>query len=572
MQKKEEDVHFFLTNNSGGYASFGNNSFSQYTGIFFFLKKDWELYKTIESIVRTDNEKLRGKVSYLDNTLTYLSNDREPLFVTFDFRRIHDYSDQGRIYTLKLLKNFVIVEYKKYSDNSLTNLVETKYLAIKISEEDSKSIRINSEWLKREYSYDKNRGIKYEFYVFNGFNATTNSLTIGFGETEKDAIKNANNKLKVLEQEKSILKIAENSLQNLVINFQTKNNKNKTQNGILAGFPWFYQIWGRDECISLGGLIASKKYDLVKNIIFRNLDALENGFVPNRIPSSTLTSIDATGWLYKRVSDFLIAIHQNNKLNTYIRQKDLELILEKLDTSISAYTLQMKNNLIINKPLETWMDTSDSSGADNRSGARIEIQCLFLNMCVLATYLSKILGKDYKKYELLEINVKLATKKELISKGILLDGKTEQQDFTIRPNVFLAHQVYPQLLSNNEWEKTFDKVIQECWLFWGGLSSISQNSNLFTKRHTGFNNASYHRGDSWYFLNNLAAMSLIKVNSTKYADQIEKITEASIKELLYSGIPGQCAELSSAEEQTSEGCLAQAWSSSTLIELIHKLS
>jgi len=572
MQKKEEEVHFFLTNNSGSYVSLGNNSFSQYNGVFFFLKNEWEIYKTIESIVRSDSEELKGKLAYTNNTMTYVSNIKETLLLTFDFRRIHNYSDQGRIYSIKLLKNFAIVEYKKYSDNSLTKLVETKYLAIKIKEEDSKSIRINNEWIKREYSYDKNRGIKYEFYVFNGFTVTTDLLTIGFGETEKEAIKNANNSLIVNEKETSILKITENSLQNLVINFQTKKDKNKTQNGILAGLPWFYQIWGRDECISLGGLIASKKYNLVKSIIFRNLDNLDNGFVPNRTPSSTLASIDATGWLYKRISDFLIAIHQNNKLNTHIEQKDLELILKKIDESISAYTQRMKNNLIINKSLETWMDTSDASGTDDRSGARIEIQCLFLNMCVLATYISKILGKDYKKYELLETNVKLATKKELMKDGILLDGKTEQQDFTVRPNVFLAHQVYPQLLSNKEWEKTFDKVIQECWLFWGGFSSISKNNTLFTKRHTGFNNSSYHRGDSWYFLNNIAAISLIKVNVNKYADQIEKITEASIKELLYSGIPGQCAELSSADEQTSEGCLAQAWSSSTLIELIHRLS
>jgi len=570
MQKKEEDVHFFLTNNSGGYASLGNNSFSQYNGIFFFLRKDWELYKTIETIERTDNETLKGNFAYSENTLTYTSPVTESILITFDFRRIHDYSDEGRIYTITKQKKFVIVEYKKYSDNSLTTLVDTKYLAIKTNDEDSQNTTISNDWIKREYAYDRNRGIKHEFYVFNGLNITAKEITIGFGNSQNEAIKNASNKLIVQESEKSILKIAENSLQNLIINFQT--NKNKTQSGILAGFPWFYQIWGRDECISLGGLIASKKYALVKEIIFRNLENLENRFVPNRTPSSTLASMDSTGWLYKRISDFLIATHQNNKIDTHISKNDVELILSKLDESISSYTAHIDNNLIINQPLETWMDTTDSAHTDTRSGARIEIQCLFLNMCILATYLSKILGKEYKKYEDLEKNTKEATKRELMNNGILLDGKDNQKDLTERPNVFLAHQVYPQLLSNSEWEKTFDKIIQECWLPWGGFSSISRTSNLFTKRHTGLNNSSYHRGDSWYFLNNLAALSLIKVNYKKYADQIEKIAEASIKELLYSGIPGQCAELSSAEEQTSEGCLAQAWSSSTLIELIHKLS
>ncbi|PIN80677.1 hypothetical protein COV13_03195, partial [Candidatus Woesearchaeota archaeon CG10_big_fil_rev_8_21_14_0_10_32_9] len=63
MQKKEEEVHFFLTNNSGSYVSLGNNSFSQYNGVFFFLKNEWEIYKTIESIVRSDSEELKGKLA-----------------------------------------------------------------------------------------------------------------------------------------------------------------------------------------------------------------------------------------------------------------------------------------------------------------------------------------------------------------------------------------------------------------------------------------------------------------------------------------------------------------------------
>jgi glycogen debranching enzyme len=95
---------------------------------------------------------------------------------------------------------------------------------------------------------------------------------------------------------------------------------------------------------------------------------------------------------------------------------------------------------------------------------------------------------------------------------------------------------------------------------------------LFQNSHTGINNKSYHRGDSWYFVNNIAAMSLAKLDYNKYKDQIEKIKNASVNEMLYSGFLGQCAELSSAEKQDSSGCLAQAWSASTLSELLFVLS
>lgn len=571
MQKKEVGANFFATNNKGSYLSIGKPFFSQYNGIFFFIESEWNLYKTIDSIERIDGKTLEGNFSFKENTVQY-TGPGEQVKLSLDFRRIHDYDDQGRIYKINSKENSIIIRYDKYENNALQKIVETKYLAVTIKSDnnDSNNIQILSNWIKKIYEYDQRREIKSEFYVYEAAIIKSNKFTIGFGQTEKEALTNSMLELEQEEKEPSILKIAENSLKKLIIHIS--RTRKQEEIGILAGFPWFYQIWGRDENISLGGLIASKQFSQTKKILLRNLDNLNKGFVPNRYPQSELDSIDATGWLYKRIEDFLISAHKTKTLHKHITKKELEIILKKLDESIIAYVKKMEGDLIINKPLETWIDTTDPEGKDGREGARIEIQCLFMNMCVLAQYLSKILGLPAQKYEQLEQKTKSATKKELMHKGILIDGKTQNKDLTTRPNVFLAHQIYPPLLTNKEWEKTFDKVIEECWLDWGGLTSISKNSPLYVKRHTGFNNSSYHRGDSWYFVNNIAAMSMMDVNYEKYSEKIEKIAEASIKEMLYSGIIGQCAELSSAEEQTSEGCLAQAWSSGTIIELIHKLS
>ncbi len=393
MEKKEADIDFFVTNNSGSYISLGKDNFSHYNGVFFFLEEEMELYKTIEHIAIKEGKQLEGKFAFRDKTAIYESDKEQTLILTLDFRRIHDFDDQGRIYTITKNKQYTIVKYDKYENNSLQKIKETFYLAIKPRQVFSE-IKILSEWSQKKYAYDSSRGTKSEFYVYKGLEIKTNKINLGFGKTENEAIKNADKNISFEETDKSILKIAEKSLDRLIVNLQGKKIE-----GIFAGFPWFYQIWGRDELISLGGLIASGKYNLSKKILMRNVDNLTKGFVPNRFPSSNLISIDSTGWMYKRIADLLVALHKNEKLGTHISKKELQIIYKKLIESIEAYKNRMKTDLIINNPLETWMDTADPEGKDNRSGARIEIQCLFLNMCSLASYLSKILDQDFSEYE-----------------------------------------------------------------------------------------------------------------------------------------------------------------------------
>ena len=90
--------------------------------------------------------------------------------------------------------------------------------------------------------------------------------------------------------------------------------------------------------------------------------------------------------------------------------------------------------------------------------------------------------------------------------------------------------------------------------------------------HSGSDNKSYHRGDSWYFINNIVATQLYAVDSKEFAVKIQSILDASLKDLFFSGVIGGSSEISSAGMQTGEGCLNQSWSSATLIELIYLLS
>ena len=109
------------------------------------------------------------------------------------------------------------------------------------------------------------------------------------------------------------------------------------------------------------------------------------------------------------------------------------------------------------------------------------------------------------------------------------------------------------------------------WLPWGGLATIDKNSYYFNSKHTGENSQSYHSGDSWFYLNNLVAIVLQKNNPERYRAYIDKIIQASSREILLMQAIGCGGEISSAESLTSQGCWSQAWSSAMFIELFEQL-
>lgn len=594
----------FLSKGEGGFFSLGNIG-TQYTGWFHFLQEEWELYKTIESIsfnkeldninvkensfdLNSENESAEFFLEDNNNLFCNISGYKGYLNLDFDFRRIHDYDDAGRIYTVIPDKksNTTTIKYDKYADFSLSSIKETFFLKIT-----GLLLEEQGEWIKKEYASDAKRNIRNEFYVYRVKGKIDSlkdkqKILFTFYSKNKQVDKKTNKKIKnkILKNKKdnSSLKkftgsffeiTAEHAINNLFIT--TKNN-GKEQHAIFAGLPWFYQVWSRDELISMTGLLEQKRYTESKEIIMRHFkNILSDGFLMNRWPRSDLGSADGIGWLFKRTLDLITLLEEKEQIEDYFSKDELKEILKKTERSIDTITqTKMKNGLITNNALETWMDTFDDKSNDGRAGARIEIQALHLAGLELAINLSKFLETSYDKYHAQKNKILGIIHEKLIVNNVLLDGlySDGSQDMTIRPNVFLAYYIFPELLPLRLWRTTFDKILEECWLSWGGVSSISKNHEWFQPRHTGINNNSYHRGDSWYFINNIVGISLLRVDKEKYQEKIEKILEASTNEMLFSGFLGQCAEISSAVEQTSEGCLAQAWSAGTLLEFLNEVT
>jgi len=565
----QDEVGFLLTNKSGAYLSLFNQPTSRYQGWFVPFRNN--LYKIIENIEPTGfpsvgqlenvfwsvNRK-RGSLNenfFLPpkcNSLIYEISEPGEIELTLDIKESYQDPEFGRFYEISAEKDVIVIKYRYENEAEF-------YLAIKSETLDYQEI---GEWISRNYQLDQKRNSPpFERYVYRALRITGQKIVFSIAEEKKEAVKEArfvfkkgtvlkkaamekNEKLSHLTDIKDTeLKMAYisacNSLDDL-----TFSNQNGL--GIYAGLPWFFDFWARDEAVSLRGLgiFSGEK---AKNILFGLLAEIEED---GRISTRPTGNVDAVGWLFKRAGDFI----SEKKFN----KKEIKIIKEILEKSIEGLLKHhTQNSLAINASSETWMDSQD------RNGARIEAQALRLKMYQMAYQLTK-----EKKYFELERKLREITRDKFWNGQFLADGS---DDFTIRPNIFLAAYIYPDFLEKDEWTRCFENILPKLWLDWGGFATIDKDSPLFRDSHTGQEPTSYHNGDSWFYLNNLIALVLYQFGGRKFICQIDKVLEASAKEILWKGLIGCHAELSSAKEFNSEGCWTQAWSSALFLELINGL-
>lgn len=549
--KTAKDVYnasLLLSNKIGGYLYLANKPTSRHQG--FFFNEDFRMFKLLESIrlpmeiteitnkfssiVREYGKRISEEYTLPTgfNSFIYeVSGYNGQLGIDLDCRESSDNDDWGRFYNIAIEKDRIIINYEKQSSYRLYLVITGRNL---------KAEKVK-EWKKTEYELDKARNSEFMANVFTALNlfAEEDTKLVFTASTDKDkAVKEGDyvfrniNKLKRKQLNSLIYKYipgnkdkriaynaALNSLNSLLVNI----NKNS---GLFSGLPWLFQFWARDELISLNALpkkeaaeIMSKYFSLVE----------DSGAIPSRHPHLSHESIDALGWLYLRS-----------------KSKD------KLENALKSLKEKSENTdgFVVNKPKETWMDTIE------RSGVRLEVQCLKLNML-------KLSGNAEAEKEFLA-----KARKEFWNGKILFDGIG---DAALRPNIFLAYYTYPELLSADEWKKCFRNMVPNLWLQWGGISTLGRKAKSFSKMHTGDNTKSHHGGDSWFFMNNLAAYCMLNVDKKRFKRNVDKILDSSTNDILWHGINGHHSELSSSLKQSSEGCLCKALSSAMFVELVNAL-
>ncbi|MFT7615527.1 MAG: putative glycogen debranching enzyme [Candidatus Woesearchaeota archaeon] len=614
LYKKEELAvdsrceSFLLTQKQGTFF-FGSwkESFSRYQGLHFPIQTSdgWDMVKSvhtctlekepvkIESTLATTtcvyDDDARVTYAMLASGVLYITaqNSFDSLRLLCDCRGIYDFASNGRFYSFSEEEGCIILTYEKHTGNDEQSELGTfydhpyrMYIVIKTTAK----IEKKAHWMNQQYELEKKRNAgNGESYIFdalrflcNGsetitlhasFNKEDSLAKVNEAFSEENTVSTAIEQAEAIETQGTLIqqqfayRYAIKALDDLLV---TVND----HQGIFAGLPWFYHFWTRDEAISLGGLLVQKKTPDVLRILLREITSVcSDGRISNRFPHSDLGSADGIGWACKRLYDF---VQQNRKdLYSLISKEKLTQITAVLVASAKELETQyMHEGLIKNEALETWMDTG--APYDVRDGFRIEIQALYAIQLRLVCLLQTVLGQLTTEFDQREHDFR-TTVAQRFGKTYILDGinADSTDDVTVRPNIFLAYYLYPWMFEETLWKTTFDAVIDACYVDWGGFATIQKTSPLYVSTYAGETNESYHRGDVWYWVNNLAAICLHKISPSKYNTIIDQITNASVKEILESGSVGRPAEVSSAKELESQGCYLQAWSAATFIELLH---
>lgn len=571
MKITKEDNSFILSNKKGGYCHLATKPTSRYQGLFF--NDNFKMYKVIDQIeLKGDITEIKNNfyniqrkrknlietffVPYNHDSLIYELNREKEIELILDIRESYKSPELGRCYKIKEENNKLIVKYSQENEFECYIVISGYSNFNKIEK-----------WFNQNYELDKQRNsLPYEKYVFSALKLRSKKIIISFSKDKDKAVKEnefISNNLDLLKKKQK------EYIENLFKKVKIKNINRRfayycalkqlddltvtinNKEGIYAGLPWFFQFWSRDELISLKALLLMKKYYKVKKIIARITDNISKNGLTNKFTGDDTKSADSIGWLCKRLEDL------NTESKKHLIEKDIKKIIKKLESFVDYYVhkKKKKDGFIVNNEKETWMDSLD------RNGIRVEIQALWLTIFRLLYDLTK-----KEKYKIYEYRLKKNIIKKLWNNKYFADGL---DDWTIRPNIFIAAYVYPKLLNKAQWTRCFERIMPKLWLSYGGLSTVDKNNESFHKAHTGENNLSYHNGDSWFYINNMAALVLHRTDKKKFKKYIDCILKTSTEEILWKGSIGCSAELSSANKLKSQGCLSQAWSSAMFIELIN---
>lgn len=574
-----DDISLMLSG-GGSYLWMGENSNSRYQGAFFEF--NGELIKIVDNILPRGGGKVLALENYFwqakrvrakneetfflgGDFLIYEIKKLAPIEIILDIKKIYHNPEFGRHYLVWQKDDLLMASYRQDGDFCVREL----FLAIA---GDFSKTEIKNQWILRKYSLDKKRASPpFQRWVFSPASIFASKLAIAAGIDREKTMARAREVWREREQLKKQRRQSIATPKKLFLFADKKTRcvaaaKNSAKNSLAsllvcrggelflrAGLPWFFQIWQRDEAVSLPGL-AHFDQSAAEKIFWHQIDELKKN-------NYHFDTADGVGWLFFAAAEFL----RQNRFNGEEKGEIFDCLKKAIDYSLENNTA---SGLAVNDDGEkTWMDSL------NRAGAAIEIQAMRLNMYALAVKLATNIKQKAYYLKLRNDLAKSARAHFFDGKRAadIFNPKTGIADFVCRPNIFLAAHIFRETFSSAEWQAIFDWALPKLWLDWGGLATISKDDLRFCADDTGENPASYHNGDSWFWINNLAAIVLAQTNYRKYETFVEKIFEASQNDILWRGAVGYPSEISSAREFCSAGCPNQSWSAATFLELCREL-
>ena len=528
------------------------------------------------------NNKNYEDIYYLSSKgLVYSSNYDSWIYLDLDCKNKNDFDKWGRNYKIYKKNNIYIIEYTKTKTNQSDNEYQV-FLGILGSNITFEKLE---QWIEKEYDYSKMRGTESNIHIFRALRFKTsrnNKVFFCYGFSQEEVLNKTSSIERGLKKEYSEDKIKLNKnlripqfkkllTSNVNLGYKLSNNAISnfiTKKGSVAGVPWFNDVWSRDELASMNSLILNESYELVKERLEFYINSINpnTGMIKRIDTIDSLESPDSVFWLSNRLINFISILDYKKKLNDFYSKEELNRIFTTLENSfknIMKINFDREVGLLKVKHGDSWMDTIITVYP-------IDIQTQLLGFISNLSELAEVIGDKEKKSHYHEFWVELAdnVKSKYFRDNLLY---AEYNSKRVNCNVFLAYYFCPDLLTQKEWELVFDNSLKQLKTFWGGISSLSKFDSNYRGEYSGENNLSYHNGDSWFWINNIAAIVLHDVNEKKYREFIHRIIISSTKDILENGCIGYSSEISSAKEQKAYGCFAQLWSSAFYIEMIDRV-
>lgn len=533
IEKETESDILFLKNNDV-WLILSQEKRSRYFG--GFILKDGQAFRFLDNI--EFGEKIKNIIILNPNEIIiefwhnhcYLKLEEKSIHLIFSYwTNVKLNLDSKYIFNNNAFARNIIVETPKVNHIFVKQYFNDQLINQLLIETDS-NVQIKKQWVKQDMNFDKKRNsYPYEWWTYECFEGKIRELKINLLPNDSQDF-NPNEKT---DHQNSIFILNHNPShqnQSPLNNFLVKRIMLfETNQYFAAGFPWFYEHWYRDELLSLYLLKENIDKNIYKQKLNFYLNNLETIWDKNKPVNSQYQQ-----WQWDGADTLLLFI-------ATAEQKLLENNAERIIACFKLWQKKfMKNNVIHLPSYSTWMDTL------NRQEA-IEIESLYVNA------LNKLISlKNIDELVKIRLKAELEVRENELKKKII----NRDND----PNIIFAFLFTKYILPQETWTQVFDKLLKNNYLLWGGLATLNTDNPHFQNEDDGEKNSAYHRGNSWYFLNNLLGISLCEINIIKYKEIIEKIYLSSLDDLLKDGALGFSSEISSAKERRSEGTIAQLWS------------
>jgi starch synthase (maltosyl-transferring) len=373
---------------------------------------------------------------------------------------------------------------------------------------------------------------------------------------------------------------------------------------VIAGYPWFLD-WGRDSLIFCRSLIELERFEEAKAIL-RLFGRFErDGTLPNMIcgeDAQNIETSDAPLWFFACCRDLIKKEKTTDFLKEELDNRTVKEILLSIASSLingtkTGVVADPETFLLYSPSHFTWMDTNIPA-CSPRQGYPVEIQALWYNALVLLKFIDTTNKKDWEKkaktVQRAILDLFYVEESGFFSDCLHSDGpvgaKNAVADDALRPNQLILFT-----LGVIEDKKIVQKCVETCQqlLVPGGIRSLAdrkvetpihiiykgvsiKNPHLpYSGKYQGDEDTqrkpAYHNGTAWTWQFPVFCEAwAMAFGKNSYPNSLAWL--GSVIGLMRKGVAGYLPEILDGDfPHTPRGCDAQAWGTSEVARVMHKL-